>query len=128
MHPRPDAPRSLVTPTLIGTGLQLLMVVLGHYSPAVARLFAPGGMSISAIAGLIAALGGAAPSLGSAAGRGAVAGGVCAFVGILVSHLLGDVPAAVLGLGTASSAVTGALGGMVGKVLSARSARSVQRA
>jgi hypothetical protein len=52
-----------------------------------------------------------------------VAGGVCAFVGILVSYLLGDVAAAVLGFGTASSAVTGAIGGLVGKVLSARAAQ-----
>ena len=41
-----------------------------------------------------------------------MAGGICAFVGILVSYFLGDVPAAVLGFGTASSAVTGALGGL----------------
>jgi hypothetical protein len=44
-------------------------------------------------------------------------------VGILVSHLLGDVPAAVLAFGTASSAVTGAVGGVIGKVLSARAAQ-----
>ena len=46
-----------------------------------------------------------------------------AFVGILVSYLLGDVPAAVLGFGTASSAATGAIGGLIGKVLSARAAQ-----
>lgn|SRR6185295_7464431 len=123
MHASPDATRSVVTPTLIGTALQLLMVIAGHFTPAVAQLFAPGGMTISAIAGVLAALGSRPASLGSAGGRGAVAGGVCAFIGILVSYLLGDVPAAVLGFGTASSAVTGALGGLVGKVLSARSAQ-----
>jgi hypothetical protein len=128
MHTNRDAARSLVTPTMIGMGLQLLMVVMGHFSPSMARLFAPGGMSISAIAGLMAALIGPAPSLGSAAGRGAVAGGVCAFAGILVSHLLGDVPAEVLGFGTVGSAFAGALGGLVGKVVSVRSARAVQRA
>jgi hypothetical protein len=80
-------------------------------------------MAISALAGALAALASRPASLGSAAGRGAVAGGVSAFVGILVSYFLGDVPAAVLGFGTASSAVTGALGGLVGKVLSARAAQ-----
>jgi hypothetical protein len=124
MDDRRDSTRSVLTPTLIGTGLQLLMVVAGHYSPAVAQLFAGGGMGISALAGLLASLGGRPASLASAAGRGAIAGGVCAFVGILVSHLLGDVPAAVLAFGTAGSAVTGAIGGLIGKVLSARAARA----
>ena len=59
-----DSTRSLVTPTLIGTGLQLLMVIAGHYSPAVAQMFAAGGMAISGIAGVLAALGGRAASLG----------------------------------------------------------------
>jgi hypothetical protein len=115
--------RPIVGPTLIGTGLQLAMVIAGHMSPAVAQFFAPGGMGISALAGVLAALGSRPASLGSAAGQGAVAGGVSAFIGILVSYFLGDVPAAVLGFGTASSAVTGALGGLVGKVLSARAAQ-----
>jgi hypothetical protein len=118
-----DAERSILGPTLIGTGLQLVMVVVGHYSPAVKEMFAAGGMGISGLAGALAALGSRPASLGSAAGKGAVAGGICAFVGILVSHLLGDVPAAVLGFGTAGSAVTGAIGGLVGKVMSARSAQ-----
>jgi hypothetical protein len=118
-----DETRSLLGPTLIGTGLQLVMVLAGHYSPGVAQIFAPGGMAISAVAGALAALGTRPASLGSAAGSGAVAGGICAFAGILVSYFLGDVPAAVLGFGTASSAVTGALGGLVGKVLSARAAQ-----
>ena len=118
-----DETPSLLGPTLIGTGLQLVMVLAGHYSPSVAQFFAPGGMAISAIAGALAALSRRPASLGSAAGSGAVAGGLCAFVGIRVSYFLGDVPAAVLGFGTASSAVTGALGGLVGKVLSARAAQ-----
>ena len=118
-----DETRSLLSATLIGTGLQLVMVLAGHFKPGVAVLFAPGGMGISALAGALAALGSRPASLGSAGGSGAVAGGVCAFVGILVSYLLGDVSAAVLGFGTASSAVTGAIGGLVGKVLSARAAQ-----
>jgi hypothetical protein len=115
--------RPLAGPTLIGTGLQLAMVIAGHFNPSVAHLFAPGGMTISALAGALAALASRPASLGSAAGRGAAAGGISAFVGILVSYLLGDVSPAVLGFGTASSAVTGALGGLVGKVLSARAAQ-----
>lgn len=119
----PDADRSIVGPTAIGTGLQLLMVIAGHYSPAVKDMFATGGMGISALAGVLAAFASRPASLGSAAGKGAMAGGVCAFIGILVSYLLRDVPAAVLGFGTIGSALTGAIGGLVGKVLSARAAQ-----
>jgi hypothetical protein len=118
-----DSTRSIVTPTLIGTGLQLLMVIAGHLNPAVARLFPVVGTGISALAGVLAALSGRPASLGSAAGRGAVVGGVCAFVGILVSHLLGDVHAEVLAMGTVFSAIAGAIGGLIGKVLSARAAQ-----
>ena len=110
---------SLISPTLIGTVLQLLMVIAGHYSPAVAQLFAPLGMAISGVAGVLAGRG-EPVSWGSAAGRGAVAGGVSAFIGILVSHLLGDVPAQVLGFGTAASTVTGAIGGLIGRAFSGR--------
>jgi hypothetical protein len=39
-------------------------------------------------------------------------------VGIAVSYLLGDVPAAVLAFGTASSALTGAIGGSLGALAS----------
>jgi hypothetical protein len=39
----------------------------------------------------------------------------------VASHLLGDVPVALLHVGTAGSVVTGAIGGMVGRVLSTRS-------
>lgn len=120
----PDAVTSnsaLVKSTAIGTILQLAMVIAGHYSPAVASQFAVGGMTISGIAGLLFSLwsGG---KVTAAAGGGLVAGGVSAFLGILVSHLLGDVPAAVLGFGTAGSAVSGALGGVIGRVFLRKSA------
>jgi hypothetical protein len=109
---------SVVLPTLIGTALQLLMVVAGHFSPAVAQTFAPLGMGISGVAGVLAGRTVPGRSWGSAAGRGAITGGVCAFLGILVSYLLGDVPAQVLGFGTAASTVTGMIGGLIGRSLS----------
>jgi hypothetical protein len=112
--------RPLVTATVAGTLLQLAMVVSGHYAPAVANLFAAGGMSISAIAGLGYAVLAKPTGIGVAAGGGAVAGGISALAGILVSYLWGDVDAAVLGLGTAGSAVTGLLGGVLGKVIAGR--------
>jgi hypothetical protein len=104
----------LTRATLLGTLAQVIMVVAGHYVPAVASLFAVGGMGISALAGW-AALKGRPAALGAAAGGGALAGGISAALGIAVSVALGDVPASLIGLGTMSSAVTGAIGGLIGR-------------
>lgn len=102
----------------VGTLLQTAMVLTGHWVAAVAGLFGPLGVAISFLAGLLWAResGGTA---GGAAGGGAVVGGACALIGIAVSYVLGDVTAAILAFGTLSSAVTGALGGLVGRRLGA---------
>ena len=113
---------ALVKSTVVGTILQLAMVIAGHYSPGIAVQFAAGGMTISGIAGLLFSLWSRQKATGAAVGGGVVAGGVSAFLGILVSHLLGDVPASVLGFGTAGSALTGAIGGLIGKLLVPKSA------
>lgn len=99
--------------TAIGTALQLAMVVAGHVSPAVAGLFALGGMGFSALAGWLSARGVA--GWGTAIIGGALAGGICAAIGIGVSVLLGDVPATLLALGTMSSVVTGVIGGAIAR-------------
>ena len=106
--------RALAIASLIGTLLQVAMVVAGHSSPAIAGLFAVGGMGISLVAGVIYARLAKEATKRSAAIGGLAAGAVCAFLGILVSYLLGDVPASLLALGTLSSALTGAIGGLVG--------------
>ncbi|MEO7986463.1 MAG: hypothetical protein ABI766_08005 [Gemmatimonadales bacterium] len=107
---------ALIKSTVVGTVLQLIMVVAGHYSPAISTQFAAGGMAISGIAGLLFSLwSGPKPAVG-AAGGGLAAGGISAFLGILVSHFLGDVPTSVLAFGTAGSAIAGAIGGLVGKM------------
>ena len=118
-------PRSpLLTATLIGTALQLAMVLSGHYNTSVANLFAVLGVSISLVAGLLFALWAKQPTLGSSALGGLLAGGICALLGILVSYLLGDVTASIIVFGTLSSAVTGAIGGAVGHFLAARTVAS----
>ena len=104
----------IIRATAIGTAAQIAMVVAGHFVPAVAELFAIGGMGISAVAGW-AAMRGQTASLGGAAGQGAIAGAVCAAIGIAVSVTLGDVPTSLLALGTGSSAVTGLIGGVIGR-------------
>jgi len=104
----------LTRATLLGTIAQIAMVVAGHFVPAVANLFAIGGMGISALAGWAARKGEPA-SISAAAGRGALAGGAGAAIGIAVSVALGDVPTSLLALGTGSSAVTGLIGGLIGR-------------
>jgi hypothetical protein len=98
----------------IGTLAQIAMVVAGHFWPPVANIFAVGGMGISAVAGFLAMKGRNA-AVGASAGNGALGGGIGAGLGIAVSVALGDVPASLLGLGTMSSAVTGAIGGLIGR-------------
>ena len=110
--------RALVIAATLGTVAQVAMVVAGHTNDAVKATFAVGGMGFSLLAGLIYAwlARNDAPTLGSLATGGALAGGICAFLGILVSRLLGDVPTSLLLLGTISSIVTGAIGGALGKL------------
>ena len=108
--------RALIVATVIGTAMQMAMVFAGHFVPAVANLFAIVGILISLVAGLLyarAARGGWADSLLG----GAVAGALCALIGIAMSWAMGDVESIILVLGTLSSAVGGVIGGAVGKVL-----------
>jgi len=108
---------SLIIATAIGLILQLAMVVVGHYVPAIREKgFAIGGMFFSLVAGLIYARM-AQAGWGGALGGGAVAGGACAILGIAVSVALKDVPAMILAVGTIASIVTGLVGGAVGKLI-----------
>ncbi|HEY4305141.1 MAG TPA: hypothetical protein VGM82_11770 [Gemmatimonadaceae bacterium] len=107
--------RALMIATLVGIVVQVAMVMIGHTNPTVKTFFAIGGMGFSLIAGLLYGIIAGGGAIGSLAIGGAFAGGICAFIGILVSHLLGDVPATLLLLGTISSVVTGAIGGAVAK-------------
>jgi hypothetical protein len=105
--------KPLVTATVAGTVLQLAMILTGHWVEAV-RLhgFAIGGMVISAIAGILYARL-ARADRGLSALNGALAGGACALVGIAASVMLGDTAALILVVGTASSAIAGAIGGAI---------------
>ena len=97
----------------VGTVLQTAMVVVGHWVVAVANLFGPLGVLISLVVGLLWARD-EARGYGHGAGGGVLVGGACALIGIVISFLLGDVTAMILAVGTVSSAVTGAIGGLVG--------------
>jgi hypothetical protein len=93
----------------VGTALQIAMVVAGHFVPPLRDWWGPGGMLISLVVGCLAAQAGWSETLVA----GALAGGVGAFVGILIALLLGDVPALLLALGTLSSVVAGVIGAAV---------------
>jgi hypothetical protein len=108
--------RILQRATIVGTVLQVVMIVAGHFVPWVRdNVFLFGGMMISATAGYLYAADFAAGFLRGALG-GAIAGGLCALIGIALSVLLGDTPVFVLALGTAISVLTGAVGGFWGQV------------
>jgi hypothetical protein len=109
--------RLIVIKIAAGAVVQIAMVVAGHFAPYIKdNLFAVGGMAISLIAGFAYARL-AASGWGSSVGGGLLVGGVCALVGIALSVALGDVPAMILVMGTLGSAVTGAIGGAIGKLL-----------
>lgn len=104
--------------TLTGTVLQLIMIATGHFSPWIAaNVFMFGGLTISAIVGFLYARSAARGYPGGVLG-GAIAGGVCALIGIAASVALGDTPAIILAFGTPGSAVTGVIGGVVGQMMS----------
>jgi hypothetical protein len=113
--------QSLRRATIVGTVLQLMMIIVGHFLPRVAlNVFMVGGLAISAIAGVLYGRTVEA-GYGVAALGGAVAGGVCAVIGIAVS-LLRDTPMPILLYGTAGSAIAGAIGGAVGRASGRRRA------
>lgn len=114
----------LVKATGVGTVLQMVMVLLGHFIPSLQQLglFPIGGTLLGGITGLLAALwskGGGAP-MGKQIGGGAVAGGVAGILGTLVSMGLGDVPASTLGIAGGSTFAAGAIGGLIGRVLGSK--------
>ena len=110
--------RALVTATIIGIVLQVAMTSIGHTNPAVKGMFAVGGMGISLIAGILYVVISTEVIMRDNILGGAIAGAVCAFIGIFVSWQLKDVPGSLVLLGTLSSAVTGAIGGWLGRLFS----------
>jgi len=109
--------RKLSVATGIGLAAQLAMVIAGHFVPVIKEYgFAIGGVLISLVAGLLYART-SRTGWGDSLLGGAVAGGVCALLGIAVSWLMGDVPATILLFGTLGSAVGGLIGGAIGRML-----------
>ncbi|MET0274279.1 MAG: hypothetical protein ABW360_14930 [Phenylobacterium sp.] len=111
-----DTP-ALLLATGAGLAAQLAMVVAGHYVAFIKdKVFALGGMLISLAAGLIYAHLAGGGWIDSLAG-GLLAGGVCAFIGIGLSVAMKDTATMILAVGTLGSAVAGAVGGALGKLV-----------
>jgi urea transporter len=97
---------------VVGTILQLAMVLAGHWVEPIKSGFAVGGMAISALAGVMYGRAARLPR-GQSAVNGGIAGAACALVGIAVSFFMHDTAAMILIVGTIGSFVTGAIGGAI---------------
>ena len=104
-------------PTLVGIVLQIAMYVLGHYSHWVAvNVFGFGGMMISATAGYLYAMDAASGYFSGATG-GAIAGGVCGFIGIgAVGRAWATSYTSFIAIGTTIAVAVGAIGGLFGQM------------
>ena len=108
--------RVLATNLAIFTGLQLAMVLAGHWIPYVKdSLFAPLGTFIALLGGVAYARA-ARPAMGWAVLGGALVGGLPALIGIAVSWRLGDVDQSTLFAGTSASIIAGFVGGVVARM------------
>lgn len=108
--------RALQRAILVGTFLQTVFVLIAHFSTWIethALLFA--GMMISATVGYLYAQEVAKGYIRGAYG-GAIAGGLCAFIGIAVSVFLGDTTGRMLLVRDLISVLTGAVGGVYGQM------------
>ena len=108
--------KGLTKPTVIGTVLQVAMVLLGRVNPAIGQNFAIGGTTIAAVTGVLASLMNRQPAMGGAVGGGAIAAGVSALIGTLVSMATGQTGTDTIMIGTGSSVVAGAIGGVLGQL------------
>lgn len=108
--------RILIRALVVGTLLQVIMVVLAHFIPWVMiHVFEFGGMMISATAGYLCAMD-SGKGYFPGATAGAIIGGGCALVGTAVSASLGDIATRVIPFGTAVCVLTGAVGGLFGQM------------
>lgn len=123
-----------------GTGLQVLMVLVGHFVPRLQEfgLFPIAGTLIGLVTGIVAGGGSggkratasapsaaagvtsAAPGGAASVLTGAISAGVAGSIGSLVSSALGDVPLSNVLIAGGSTVVMGAIGTSLRRRLAAR--------
>lgn len=105
---------------VIGTALQLAMVISGHFVQAIANQFAMIGTAIPLVIGVWYGIV-SAGSFGAAAGVGLLIGAVPALIGVIPSYLMGDVPLGTIWFATVVSGVTALIGAVLGFAVKGRS-------
>ena len=99
-----------------GVVLEVAMVVTGHYVQAVLLLSGSLGVGIPFLLGLLYGAG-RKLTVKEASTDGFLIGAVGAFVGVLVSILLGDQAWSLLTFAPVASGVTGLLGAVIGRLV-----------
>lgn len=114
---------ALLRALFIGTALQLTMILVGHLVPGLAQgnFFAIAGTTLGGVTGFLYGKWATGEGMGANAAGGATTGGIAGVLGAAASAGLGDVPLMTIGIAGASTVVTGAIGGVLGKVLGQRS-------
>lgn len=113
--PEPRSRASLIRRwTVIGSVMQVIMVLIGHWVAAIASIFTILGTLISLAVGVLFARD-VRPGYAGAAVGGALVGGIAAFVGVAVSFAIGDVARNIIAVATLSGLVAGVLGGLIGQ-------------
>ena len=118
--PRKEQPvidlRILLRAFIVGTVMQVVMVVTGHFVPwVVFHVFEFGAMMIAATSGYLYAMD-SGKGYFPGATAGAITGGGCALIGISLSVVLGETARPVIPFGTAVCVLTGAVGGLFGQM------------
>lgn len=105
---------ALTRATLVGTLLQVGMVVVGHWVTSVQDYFGILGTVLAVVTGFLFGKWSGRPNrMGSGTG-GAVAASVSSFLGTAVSFGLHDIPGNIIGVGTLTGLVAGWIGGAIG--------------
>ncbi len=108
----------------MGTVLQGLMVIIGHFVPSLqqAGLFPIGGTILGLVTGWLAGKEMPGAAMGKLATNGGIAGAGAGILGSLISTALGDVPVGNLGIAGGSTLVAGAIGAVLTQVMGKKSA------
>jgi hypothetical protein len=115
-HPGNLDNRALQRAIVVGTMLQVVIVLLAHFSAWIeAHAFLFAGMMISATVGYLYALE-VARGYARGAYGGAIAGGACAVIGIALAVVLGDMTGRIFVIRDLISVLTGAVGGIYGQL------------
>ena len=108
-------PSNLKSVTLLAIALGVAEAGIEHYSAPLHGIAGILGGATSLVMGLLIGL--RANTYGSSAVGGLLAGGACAFFGILAAFLLHDQPGIALLGGTIGGSCMGIIGGIIGRAI-----------